>query len=159
MYTLPGAAWLAIYLADRGTRLDYKLVWANPNPVRLPIQVWYVACKLNYVRFARVLRKVVRFLDSSGIFSCRHEHIYIASHSSIVQFVHAQMRTAIHHLTQTIAYNVYPEFVVWLRQHIHVHRTTRPTLLDALESQIAHAKKFNLEALGNIDTERQSWYT
>ena len=79
MYTVFCAVWLALYLSERNTHLDYQAVWKHPNPVRLCLVVWKHSLGLSLQRAARVQRKIFRFLSSRGFFSVKVRTIRVCT--------------------------------------------------------------------------------
>ena len=43
MYHFICASFLAVYIAERGVKLDYSMIWRSTNPVKLMLKVWRVS--------------------------------------------------------------------------------------------------------------------
>ena len=67
-------SWLSVFLGEKSTRLDYKLVWDSGYPLQLLIRAWYHALKLDAVRAGRAdvvedLQRGLGFRAPYGILS------------------------------------------------------------------------------------------
>ena len=117
MYTVWCAAWLAIFLGERGARLDYKMVWRSPNPVKLLLAVWRISLSFRITRAARVQRKVFRWLATSAIFDIKIRKILVPTYSDQVV---ALVRRNVRHVLRQIARDQFPDLARFYESRIRV---------------------------------------
>ena len=86
MYSVKHFAWLALYLAQSGARLDYKQAWNCPHTRSLLFGAWQLSKTFHRKMAARVQSKIERFRSTSPLTRTRIFYVRvqgIASESHI----------------------------------------------------------------------------
>ena len=83
MYSLECATWLAVFLGEKQTHLEYQRVWDSGHAIQLMLGFGTFLCA-STPRAAWVQRKTFRFLSTSGKLSTRRHRIYVPTHSEFI---------------------------------------------------------------------------
>ena len=154
MYTPEHVSWLALFLAQRNTRLDYQKLWDTGKARAVATGAWVFACEFDREHAARTQSKIERFLNTSPLTSCR---------SFTVKVPTRNLRTLaiVKHHVHDILSRVRQQSPWWsmlLAKKIKVVRGKCPTLSQLVPSCIQVARCHDASELDGVDKKQASMF-
>eukprot|EP00959_Pyramimonas_sp_CCMP1952_P458479 9476686-Pyramimonas_sp.AAC.1 len=102
---------------------------------------------MSLVKAARVQRKVLRFLNSSGIFRTHKFTIRVATSS---KYLMAQIAKVVRELCRLIGEVHFTELGIFFASRMRVVQTAPPTVAQSLPSHIQAARFFSVAELADV---------
>jgi len=155
MYDNSKLHWLALFLAGRGARLDYKRVWRKANPVQFCVLLWAATWKLPALSQRVARTKVERFLLTAHLLPCRVIHVEVPARTQ------AHMRAAkarARQLLACISARSSREVADFVGSFMRIRRKACPSLAQAAADHKKICKEFNMAEVAKIPLEDRTRY-
>ena len=143
-------SWLALFLASRGARLNYRLCWRR-GALRMMLGTWVASMAFPRDQAMIIQRKVERFLNTSPLLNMRGFTIVLPTRS---QHAIAQVRRILHMIFGIID-KQFPWLATFLRQKVKVVAGKQNTLANSFESHVHLSRSYNLKKLRPSKKQRE----
>ena len=77
LYSVDRVHWLALYLSQPHSRLNYRKPWSTGNARAIAAGVWVFACELAHEATVRVQKEIECFLNTSPLTCCKRLFIKV----------------------------------------------------------------------------------
>lgn len=147
--------WLAVFLSETNTKMDYATVWKKRNPAEYIASLWLACRELpgNKCRVAR--RKIEYFLRNARLLCPRYFYISVPTESAHMSgcVLHV-IACVLNCITQVSSKTISSFF----RSHLRIVKLSGPCL-DSLVTDHRHAsKQFEQTCFDNVPEERKALY-
>ena len=131
--------WFAYFLAQRGSRPDYRRMWHRRNPLAWLLRLWVLLGRLS----TEPWRKIERFLRTSIIFPTQHVYVRVPTYRAVdIRDAKHAVRAAFSVLRSMAS----PTLARFLLTRVHVARC-KPPMVEDLTDQRWAARQFSISEL------------
>ena len=154
MYSVEHVAWLALYLAQKQSRLNYKALWDSGKARAIACGVWVLARNFEHDVAVRVQSKAERFLNTSPLTRCKRFFVKVPTKNPMT--IAAVKRQVVHVLDMITERS--PWWRTMLAAKIRVVRGKSPVLSQIVPSSIKLAKNHDSLLIEALDTNTRARY-
>ena len=139
IYFFAHVAWMALYLAEFGSKLSYKRVWQSGVVKKFMISVWCASLYMEKTQATRVQTKVERFFRTSPLIGTACFKIRIPTHrKKLIEAAHRVISRVLKHLRKVGLIDL----ATYIKHKVRVVQIRGPKLSDWCTSHIKVPKLF-----------------